>query len=66
MHGGVPVQTDIDSDNDLEGPSQDSSVSRKKEPADPALQEPVTDLRELKGTGGIRPDYEYKKLRHGA
>lgn len=60
------MRTDIDLDGDLEEEAPHyAGISRQKEPVDLTLQGPVASLEELGGTGGIWPDYDYKKLRNG-
>ena len=63
--GGVYVRTEIVLDGDPgEKASHCAGINTKKEPVDPAFRGPVVDLRELRDTGGIRPNYDYKKLRN--
>lgn len=63
------MRTNIDLDDDLvEEAFRHTGVSTKKELVHLALQELIAnrrrlDVRDLKGTGGIRPDYDHKKLR---
>jgi len=65
----MDVRTNIDLDDDLvQEAFRHAKVSTKKELVHLALQEFVAnhrrpDVRELRGAGGIRPDYDYKRLR---
>lgn len=64
------MRTNIDLDDALvEEAFRYAGVSTKKELVHLALREFIAsrrrmDVRELRGTGGIRPDYDYKKLRN--
>ena len=63
------MRTNIELDEKLvETAFRYAPVKTKKELVDLALREFVLshqrkDLRELKGTGGIRPDYDHRELR---
>ena len=64
------MRTNIDLDDELvEEAFRYAGVSTKKELVHLALRELIAsrrrlDVRELRGIGGIRPDYDYKKLRN--
>ena len=66
---GCRMRTNIELDEELvETAFRYAPVKTKKELVDLALREFVAshqrkDLRELKGTGGIRPDYDHRELR---
>jgi Arc/MetJ family transcription regulator len=63
------MRTNIDLDDSLiEEAFRYAKVSTKKDLVHLALREFVAnrrrlDVRELRGSGGIRPDYDYKRLR---
>ena len=63
------MRTNIDLDDTLlEEAFRYAKVSTKKDLVHLALQEFIAnhrrlDMRELRGTGGLRPDYDYKRLR---
>lgn len=63
------MRTNIDLDGTLlEEAFRYAKVSTKKDLVHLALQEFIAnhkrlDMRELRGTGGLRPDYDYKRLR---
>lgn len=63
------MRTNIDLDDALvEEAFRLVPVSTKKELVHLALKELIEsrrrlDMRDLRGTGGIRPDYDYKRLR---
>ncbi len=63
------MRTNIDLDDTLmEEAFRYADVSTKKELVHLALREFIAsrrrlDVRELRGTGGIRPDYDHKRLR---
>lgn len=64
------MRTNIDLDDALvEEALRYTGVSTKKELVHLALRELIAsrkrlDMRDLRGAGGIRPDYDYKKLRN--
>lgn len=64
------MRTNIDLDDALvEEAFRYAGVSTKKELVHLALRELIAsrkrlDIRDLRGAGGIRPDYDYKKLRN--
>lgn len=63
------MRTNIDLDDSLlEEAFRYAKVSTKKDLVHLALREFIAnrrrlDVRELRGSGGIRPDYDYKQLR---
>lgn len=63
------MRTNIDLDDTLiEEAFRYAKVSTKKDLVHLALREFISnhrrlDVRELRGAGGIRPDYDYKRLR---
>lgn len=66
------MRTNIDLDDALvEEAFRYAPVGTKKELVHLALKEFIEnrrrlDMRELRGAGGIRPDYDYKRLREGS
>jgi Arc/MetJ family transcription regulator len=65
------MRTNIVLDDDLVREALElSKIRTKRELVDQALREFVAfrkrlDLRELRGKGGLRPDYDHKRLRAG-